>query len=89
MIEKILDSYFTIKLKRIIKNYSCIWFIDKRFIKTKDLITFQIKRQEYNDEQFRGIISFYKEEAILFIIHKQKLYEDLYKLINEYCDKHI
>lgn len=85
MIEKILDKYYTKKLQQEIKKYMMIWFdLDMRFVEYKNKFQLHIKMEEYNDEQYKEILTFYKKESFIHLC----MWEEVEKAINERVNKY-
>jgi len=92
VIEKILDTYFTKKLENRIKNYFLRYFINIRFTNYKskihrNYVEMEIKKRNFNDEQYVPVMTIYKEDAILHICNVKELLKSLEETVKEYLDK--
>ena len=87
MIEKMLDKYFTKKLKNRISTYMMYWYIDTRFIKKADHIILQIKRPHYKDETYTTIYDFYECSSIYYLLDIENVCKDLEESVNKYLNK--
>ena len=67
MIENIFDNYMTKKLLRILKPIALKRHAVLRVDKNKNLIMVYIKDLSLSDECYRGILSFYKTDAIYYL----------------------
>lgn len=84
MIEKILDKYFTKKLKNYASSYLLRWFIDTKFIEKNNFIELQIKKPHYKDELFKAIYSFNKSDALYYLLHFDQICKELKKCVVDY-----
>lgn len=85
MIEKILDKYYTNKIKEMIKRNMMFWVnLDIRFIENKNHFELQIKDNKYNDNEYRKILTFDKKESIINICLWRELEETIKKLVERY-----
>ena len=57
LITKILDKYYSDKLCKEVKTYMLQWFIDVRFVERKYTIELQVKKPEYNENQYQEILT--------------------------------
>lgn len=74
MITKILDKYYSDKLCKEIKKYIKLqWFIDVRFIKRKYTIELQVKKPEYNENQYQEILTFGKDQCFYYMCIFEKV----------------
>lgn len=88
MIDRILDNYYTKKLKKLLSRYMMGWFLDKRFIEEHEKISLLIKRPEYNDKQYKEVISFYKDNAFEYMCNQKEIENVLKELVKRYCEEY-
>lgn len=88
MIDRILDNYYTKKLKKLLSRYMMGWFLDKRFIEEHEKISLLIKRPEYNDKQYKEVISFYKDNAFEYMCNQKEIENVLKELVERYCEEY-
>lgn len=88
IITKILDNYYSKKLKKLLSRYMMGWFLDKRFIEEHEKISLLIKRPEYNDKQYKEVISFYKDNAFEYMCKQKEIENVLKKLVERYCEEY-
>ena len=86
MIEKILNKYFTKKLKKYTSSYLLRWYIDIRFIEKNNFIELQIKKAHYKDEFFKSIYSFNKSDALFYLLNTEKTFKELKKCVDYYLE---
>ena len=84
IIDKIMDDYYTKKLKAELSHYLLNWFVDKKFVETNECVQLQIKKQEFNDKQYKTIFSFWKEDAFRYLCMQETLKERIYELVDDY-----
>lgn len=84
IITKILDNYYTEKLKQELERCRLGYFIDTRFVDNEYGFQFQIKKEEYNEKQYQVLGMFYKEDSFYNICILDKIKERIDKLIKEY-----
>lgn len=88
MIDRILDNYYTKKLKKLLSRYMMGWFLDKKFIEEHEKISLLIKRPEYNDKQYKEVISFYKDNAFEYMCNQKEIENVLKELVERYCEEY-
>lgn len=88
MIDRILDNYYTKKLKKLLSRYMMGWFLDKKFIEEHEKISLLIKRPEYNDKQYKEVISFYKDNAFEYMCNQKVIENVLKELVERYCEEY-
>jgi hypothetical protein len=88
IITKILDNYYSEKLKKLLSRYMMRWFLDKRFIEEHERISLLIKRPEYNDKQYKEVISFYKDNAFEYMCNQKEIENVLKELVERYCEEY-
>jgi hypothetical protein len=88
MIEKMLDKYFTKKLKKHISTYMLHWYIDTRFIEKADHIILQIKKPHYKDETYTTIYDFYEFNSIYYLLDIKNVRKDLEESVNKYLEEY-
>ena len=84
MIEKILDKYYKRKLKLYLNRQLLYWFIDYRYIESEDYLELQVKKEPFNDEQYKRILTFNKQEIFINLCNQEKLKECLKERIDKY-----
>ena len=84
MIEKILDNYYSKKLCMLIKDISKKWDLDKKTIIKKDTVKFLVKLKEYNDEQYKSLITVPKKEVFIYLCDYKMCVEDIENSIKNY-----
>ena len=88
IITKILDNYYSKKLEKLLSRYMMGWFLDKRFIEEHERISLLIKRPEYNDKQYKEVISFYKDNAFEYMCNQKEVENVLKELVERYCEEY-
>lgn len=84
VIDRILNNYYSKKLEEYIDRELLEWFIDKKFIYNDNHIQLLIKLPEYNDKQYQEILTFFKEEAIIYLCNQNELKKVLKDRIKTY-----
>lgn len=85
MIERILDNYFSKKLKKVISERLLIqYFLDTKFIDDKNKFLIKVKRFKYNEKQFKCVWWIWKSDSVERYINIDKTFEKLQKIIDEY-----
>lgn len=85
MIERILNKYFINKYKRHIQGFLLYWYIDSRFIESKNgYIELQIKKPKYKDETYKCIYLFYKDKGLEYILQEDKMFETMKERVDKY-----
>ena len=88
MIEKMLDKYYTKKLKDYISSYMTNWFIiDTRIVETKYYILLQIKKPHYKDETYITIHRFHKSNSIYYLLDIKNVCKDIKESVNRYLEE--
>lgn len=88
IITKILDNYYSEKLKKLLSRYMLVWYLDKKFIEEHEKISLLIKRPEYNDKQYKEVISFYKDNAFEYMCNQKEIENVLKELVERYCEEY-
>lgn len=73
LITKVLDKYYSNKLCEEIKRYMLLWIIDIRFVENKYFIELQVKKTEYNENQYQEILIFEKEKCFYYMCIFEKV----------------
>ena len=73
LITKILDKYYSDKLCNKIKRYMLQWFVDIRFVEGKYTIELQVKKSEYNENQYQEILTFGKDQCFYYMCIFEKV----------------
>ena len=84
LMTKILDNYYTEKLKKEISRCRLGYFIDTRFVNTEYGFQFQIKKEEYNEKQYKVVATFYKEDSFYNMCILDKIREIIDDRIRTY-----
>lgn len=87
MIEKIIDKYFTKKLKKCISTYLLQWYIDSRFVNRNDYIELQIKKPHYKEETYTTICGFYKPNSLFYLLEIEKQTEKIKGYVDSYLEE--
>ncbi len=87
MIERILDNYYTKKLKRYLDRILMIYYIDHRYIETNENLELQIKKLEYNDEQYKSITTYKKKDIFIHLCNTDDLYAILKSRLDKYAEE--
>ena len=85
MITKILDNYYTNKLKEFINNEFLTWNLDLKFQKDGEFIDVCIKKRIYDEKMYRRIFYFSKEMAFYWLCKQDELEKLIDERINIYC----
>lgn len=86
MIDRILDKYYIKKLKAYLDRQLLEWFIDHRYIEKGNYLILQIKKEEYNDNQYVEILTFNKEDVFIDLCNQKELYKILKVRIEKYFE---
>ena len=86
MITKILDKYYSDKLCKEIKRYMFLWFIDVRFIERKYTIELQVKKPEYNENQYQEILTFGKDQCFYYMCIFEKVEKAIKDAMERYSE---
>lgn len=84
MIEKILDKYYVKKLKKFLDRELMIYFLDHRYIDKDMFLELQIKEEQYNDKQYKEILTFYKSEIFNNLCNQKELSQCLHEAVGRY-----
>jgi len=84
MIEKILDKYYKRKLKRYLDRELLFWFIDHRYIEDRNYLELQVKKETFNDKQYKEILTFNKQEIFIILCNQEELKQCLKERIDKY-----
>lgn len=84
MIERILNNYFQKKLINRLKFSLLIYYLDFKYIFTKNKISVQCKRKKYNDEEYVNVFKIDKEDCYYYLCNYEKFIANVKKLINDY-----
>lgn len=88
MIEKILDKYYIKKMKIFLDREMLGYYIDHRYIKKNDYLILQIKREEFNDNQYVECLTFNEKDVFIDLCNQKELRKVLKARIEMY-DKSI
>lgn len=85
VIKKILDNYFSeILINTIKKEIYYNHFVDVRIKDIKNKVWVEVKKQEYNNDQYEVIFGFYKGNAFANLIDVEKVIEKVNKNVECY-----
>lgn len=85
MLERILDNYFSKKLKEVISRRLFFqYFLDTKFIDDKNKFLIKVKRTHYNEKQFKCIWWIWKSDSVERYINIDKTFEILQEIIDDY-----
>ena len=89
MLEKKLDKYFRKKLQSKIKKIVCFYCIDCRYEETicRDGFGLYIKKEKYNDNQYRRIMIFEDCLLIYYLSNLEELEKEILKKIDDYLER--
>jgi len=82
MIEKMLDKYYTNKLKDIISTDLITYYLDYQFKEDSDLLYVYVKKKKYDKKHYEILYTFRKRQIITLLFDLEKLS----KLIKERVD---
>lgn len=86
LITKILDKYYSNKLCKEIKRYMMRWLIDIRFVERKYNIELQVKKPEYNENQYKEILTFGKEQCFYYMCIFEKVENAIKDAMERYSE---
>lgn len=86
LITKILDKYYSNKLCKEIKRYMLQWFIDIRFVEGKYTIELQVKKPEYNEKQYKEILTFGKDQCFYYMCIFEKVENAIKDTMERYSE---
>lgn len=86
LITKILDKYYSNKLCKEIKRYMLQWFIDIRFVEGKYTIELQVKKPEYNEKQYKEILTFGKDQCFYYMCIFEKVENAIKDAMERYSE---
>ena len=84
MIDRILDKYYKRKLKEYLDRELLFWFIDHRYIEDRNYLELQVKKETYNDKQYKEILTFDKQDIFIILCNQKELEKCLKERINNY-----
>lgn len=87
MIDKILDKYYTKKLKKFLNRELMIYFLNHRYIDKGEFLELQIKDEQYNDKQYKEILTFYKPEIFINLCNQKELRKCLHEAVKRYLEE--
>ena len=87
MIEKILDKYYLKKLKLFLDRELHLWNIDHKYNEELGNLTLLIKKECYNDKQYKALLTFRKKDIFNYLFNQKELISVLNERINEYFKK--
>lgn len=88
MIEKILDKYYLKKLKIFLDRELLLWNIDHKYIEELGYLTLLIKKECYNDKQYKELLTFHKKDIFNDLCNQKELINVLKERMNEYFEKY-
>lgn len=86
MIEKIFDYYYTKKLCRLINEISLKYLLSKKYTIKKGKLIFSVKLPEYNDKQYKQIISIDTKDIFAYMCDYQWCKKDIEGAIDGYIE---
>ena len=86
LITKVLDKYYSDKLCKEIKRYMLQWFVDVRFVEDKYLIELQVKKPEYNESQYKEILTFSKDNCFYYMCIFEKVENAIKDAMKRYSE---
>ena len=86
LITKVLDKYYSDKLCKEIKRYMLQWFVDVRFVEDKYLIELQVKKTEYNENQYKEILTFSKDNCFYYMCIFEKVENAIKDAMKRYSE---
>jgi len=84
MIENILDNYYLKKIIKRIDKTLKIWGVSRRYKKTKLYVIIEIKKEEYNDEQYKHLFTILKSDAFRFACNYDEFEKYIIRGIKNY-----
>ena len=88
VIDKVLDNYYSYKLIETIKDeIKHKYFIDIRIKNNENGVWVEVKRQEYNDNQYEAVFGFYKRNAFANLIDVERVREKVSKNVESYLKR--
>ena len=87
MIEKALDYYFQKKLINRLKFSLLVYFLDFKYIYTKNKIKVQCKNKKYKEEEYTNLFQIDKEDCCYYLCNYEKFITNVKKLIEEYQEE--
>ena len=86
LIEKLLDKYYSNKLKQIVKQELIKWYLDYQFVELNRGIYLEVKKPEYNATQYKLIWSFNKDESLYYVCNYKQLKNDIQDAVDYYYE---
>ncbi len=89
MLDKILDKYYLRKIEKIVEQILNRYLIRYHFENLMDCICLEVKKVEYNDEQYKAIWTCYMEEAFYYLSNLDVLEKEIEEAVANYCKEKI
>ena len=86
MIDKILDNYYTRKLKYYVKkicNYR-LYRLDLKYEIKNGYLKMFVKKKKYNKKQYQLVFSVSKKDSLLYLVAIQDLLNQINKFLDNY-----
>lgn len=86
MIDKILDNYYTRKLKYYVKkicNYR-LYRLDLKYEIKNGYLKMFVKKKKYNKKQYQLVFSVSKKDSLLYLVGIQDLLNQINKFLDNY-----
>ncbi len=85
-IEKLLDKYYSNKLKQLVTQELNKWYLDYQFVELNRGIYLEVKKPEYNATQYKVIWSFNKDESLYYVCNYKQLENDIQDAVDYYYE---
>ena len=89
MLDKILDKYYLRKIEKIVEQILNRYLIHYHFENLMDCICLEVKKVEYNDEQYKAIWACCMEEAFYYLSNLDVLEKEIKEAVANYCKEKI
>lgn len=86
MIDKILDNYYTRKIKyyvQVLCNYR-LYRLDLKYEIKNDYLKMYAKKKKYNKKQYQIVFSISKKDSLLYLVEIKDLLEQINKFLDNY-----
>lgn len=81
ILEKQIDKYFTKKIEFEIKNFLCVYDLDKKFVYNKNLFSLYIKKRKLENAYYILIFSMPYKESYKTLINIENVKKEIKKFI--------